>query len=80
VAENSIDRKKVCNDLTIERAKLFKQFSKHPMDTRLALTIKIIDNQIADFAEWIRTRARARNSKKEHCSSLKKLRRELIRC
>jgi hypothetical protein len=55
MAENSIDREKVCNDLKIQRAKLFKQFSKHPKDIRLALTIKIIDNQIADCAEWVRT-------------------------
>jgi hypothetical protein len=56
MVENSINRKKACDELKIERAKLFKQFSEHPKDTRLALTIKIIDNQIADCAEWIRTK------------------------
>jgi hypothetical protein len=55
MAGNSIDRKKVREELKIKRAKLFWQFSKHPKDTRLALTIKVLDDQIADCTEWIRT-------------------------
>jgi hypothetical protein len=56
MAENSIDRKKVRDDLKVERAKLFEHFLKHPMDTRLALAVKIIDDQIANCTEWIRTK------------------------
>jgi hypothetical protein len=56
VVENSIDRKKGRDDLKIKRAKLFEQFLEHPMDTRLALAIKIIDDQIADCIEWIQTK------------------------
>jgi hypothetical protein len=59
MAENSIDRKKVRDDLKIERAKLFEQFLKHPMDTRLALSVKIIDDQIANGTEWIRTKEKS---------------------
>jgi hypothetical protein len=55
MAEKSIDREKVCDDLKIQRAKLCKQFLKHPKDIRLALTIKIIDGQIADCTQWVRT-------------------------
>lgn len=55
MAENSIDRKKVRDELKIQRTKLFKQFSKHPKDTRLALAIKILDDQIANCTEWSRT-------------------------
>jgi hypothetical protein len=70
--ENSINRKKVCDELKIERAKLFKQFSEHPKDTRLALTIKIIDNQIADCAEWIRTKNTSAEIAKKNIAPVKK--------
>lgn len=56
VEENSIDRKNLLDDLKIERAKLFKEFLIHPRNTRLTLTIKILDDEIADCAEWIRTK------------------------
>ena len=59
MAENSIDRKKVRDDLKIERAKLFEQFLKHPKDTRLALAVKIVDDQIANCTEWIRTKEKS---------------------
>jgi hypothetical protein len=56
MAKHSIDRKKVRHDLKIARTKLFEQFLKHPKDTRLALAVKIIDDQIAKCTEWIRTK------------------------
>ena len=55
MAGNSIDRKKVRDELKIQRTKLFQQFSKRPKDTRLALAIKILDDQIADCTQWSRT-------------------------
>jgi len=55
MAENSIDRKKVRDDLKIQRTELFEGFLRHPEDTRLALSIRIIDNQIANCNERIRT-------------------------
>ena len=55
MAGNSIDRKKIRDELKIERTKLFKQFAKHPKDTRLALAVKILDDQIADYTEWTQT-------------------------
>jgi hypothetical protein len=58
-AENSIDRKRVRDDLKIDRAKLFEQFLKHPKDTRLALAVKIIDDQIANRSEWIRAKEKS---------------------
>ena len=54
MAENSIDWIEVRDDLKIERARLFEQFLKNPVDTRLALTIKTLDDRIVDCAEWIR--------------------------
>jgi hypothetical protein len=59
MAENSIDRKKVRDDLKIDRAMLFEQFLKRPKDTRLALATKIIDDQIANCSEWIRTKEKS---------------------
>ncbi len=58
MAENSIDRKKVRHDLKIARSKLFEQSLKYPKDARLALAVKIIDGQIANCTEWIRTKER----------------------
>jgi hypothetical protein len=56
MAENSIDRQKIRQDLKIARTKLFEQFLKHPKDARLALAVKIIDDQIENCTEWIRTK------------------------
>ena len=53
VAANSIVRKKVRDDLKLDSTKLFEQFLKHPKDARLALAIKIVDDQIADCNERI---------------------------
>jgi hypothetical protein len=59
MAEHSIDRKKVRHDLKIARTKLSEQFLKHPKDARLALAVKIIDDQIANCSEWIRTKEKS---------------------
>jgi hypothetical protein len=59
MAEDSIDRKKVRRDLKIARTELFEQFLKHPRDTRLALAVRIIDDQIANCTEWIRTKEKS---------------------
>ncbi|HWY06346.1 MAG TPA: hypothetical protein VNY24_05770 [Candidatus Acidoferrales bacterium] len=56
LAKHSIYGKKDRHDLKIARTTLFEQFLKHPEDTRLALAIKIIDDQIANCTEWIRTK------------------------
>ena len=66
MAENSIDRKKVRDDLKIKRTELFERFLRHPEDTRLALSIKIIDNQIADCNERIRTENKTREMTQEN--------------
>ena len=59
MAENSIDRQKIRQDLKIARTKLFEQFLKHPNDARLALAVKIIDDQIENCTEWIRTKEKS---------------------
>ena len=59
MAEHSIDRQKVRHDLKIARTTLFERFLNHPTDTRLALAVKIIDDQIANCSEWIRTKEKS---------------------
>jgi hypothetical protein len=59
MAENPIDRQKVRHDLKIARTKLFEQCLKHPKDARLALAVKIIDDQMANCTEWIRTKEKS---------------------
>ncbi len=59
MAKHSIDRQKVRHDLKIARTKLFEKLLKYPTDTRLALAVKIIDEQIANCTEWIRTKEKS---------------------
>ena len=59
MVEHSIYRKQDRHDLKIARTMLFKQFLKHPEDTRLALAIRIIDDQIANCTERIRTKEKS---------------------
>ena len=71
MAENSIDRKKIRDELKFE-GQLYEQFLKHPVDTRLALTIKIIDDEIADCTERMRTKEKSTEIAKENVTPLEK--------
>ena len=46
-----LEEKRKREDLKAERNQLFERYLKHPMDTRLALEIKVIDDQLAEGAE-----------------------------
>ena len=46
--ETTIEEKKKREDLKAERNRLFERYLKHPMDTRLALDIKVLDDQLAE--------------------------------
>ena len=72
MVENSIDRKKIRDKLKFERAKLYQQFLKHPVDARLALTFKIIEDEIADCTEWMRTKEKSTEIAKENVTPLQK--------
>jgi hypothetical protein len=48
VLETAIEEKKKREELKAKRNLLFDRYLKHPMDTRLALEIKIIDDQLAE--------------------------------
>lgn len=46
--ENGIAARKKREELNAKRNRLFQQFLKNPLNTRLALKIKIIDDQVAE--------------------------------
>jgi len=48
VLETAIEEKRKRDDLKAKRDLLFERYLKHPMDTRLAIEIKTIDDQIAE--------------------------------
>jgi len=48
VIEITVEEKRRRKDLKTKRDHLFEEYLKHPMDTRLALEIKLIDDQLAD--------------------------------
>lgn len=47
--EPGIDEQKIRNTLKAKRNLLFADFSKNPVDTRLALEIRSLDDRIADL-------------------------------
>lgn len=48
--EPTIEEKQKREDLKAERNQLFERYLKHPMDTRLAREIKLMDDQLAEAA------------------------------
>jgi hypothetical protein len=50
VPETTIEVKKKREDLKAKRDLLFERYVKRPMDTHLALEIKVLDDQLAEDA------------------------------
>ena len=48
--ETTAEEKQKRDDLKAERNQLFERYLKHPMDTRLAREIKLMDDQLAEAA------------------------------
>jgi hypothetical protein len=46
-----IDEKNIRRQLKSKRDLLFEEYSKNPMNSRLAIEIKLIDDQIAELTE-----------------------------
>jgi uncharacterized metal-binding protein len=46
-----VDQKETRSQLKSKRDLLFEEYSKNPMNTRLAIEIKLIDDQIAALTE-----------------------------
>ena len=49
--ETTIEEKKKREDLKAKRDLLFERYVKRPMDTHLALEIKVLDDQLAEDAK-----------------------------
>lgn len=49
--ENAIDVRRKREELKAKRNLLFQRFLKNPLDTRLALKIKTIDDQVAECTQ-----------------------------
>lgn len=59
--ENEIDAKCKREGLRTARKLLFKRFLKNPLETRLALKIKTMDDQIAECDGQMEQRRKGRN-------------------
>lgn len=59
--ETAINEKRKREELKGKRDLLFERYLKHPMDTRLALEIKIIDDQLAGPAPQMNRKTRSSN-------------------
>lgn len=49
----TIDKKKIRDQLKTKRNLLLEEYSKSPMNTRLAIEIRFIDDQIAEVTEQL---------------------------
>jgi hypothetical protein len=53
VHETPIDAMRKRDELKAKRRLLFQRFLKNPLETHLALEIKIIDDQVAECSELV---------------------------
>jgi hypothetical protein len=62
VQESASDEKRKREELKAKRDLLFERYLKHPMDTRLALEIKTIDDQLAEDTQQRKRKTGSSNS------------------
>ena len=53
---------RICEELKARRNLLFERFLRNPLETALALEIKIIDDQVAAYAEEMEQKRKAEPS------------------
>src|SRR6266404_3059983 len=61
LSETAIEEKRKRDELKAKRESLFERYLKHPMDTRLALEIKIMDDHLAETASQTKRKTGSRN-------------------
>jgi hypothetical protein len=61
VLETAIEEKRKREELKARRDLLFERYLKHPMETRLALEIKTIDDQLAEDTKQTKRKTAGRN-------------------
>ena len=54
------DKRKTRDQLKTKRNLLLEEYSKNPMNTRLAIEIKLLDDQIAEVSEQLVQQRKAR--------------------
>jgi hypothetical protein len=61
VLETAIEQKRKREELKAKRDLLFERYLKHPMENRLALEIKLIDDQLAEDSKQTKRKTSGRN-------------------
>jgi DNA-directed RNA polymerase subunit L len=61
VLETAIEQKRKREELKAKRDLLFARYLKHPMENRLALEIKVIDDQLAEDSKQTKRKTSGRN-------------------
>ena len=61
VQKPAIDKKKVRDQLKQERNLLVETYLKNPMQTRLAIEIKFIDDRVAELTEHLDRQKKSRH-------------------
>ncbi len=51
--EPTTDKRKIRDQLKTKRNLLLEEYSKNPLNTRLAIGIKLLDDQIAEVSEQL---------------------------
>jgi hypothetical protein len=59
VKEPTVDKKTIRDRLKDKRNLLFERYSKNPTNTRLAIEIKLVDDQIADLTAQLAQQTKA---------------------
>lgn len=59
--ETAIEQKRKREELKAKRDLLFERYLKHPMENRLALEIKLIDDQLAEDSKQTKRKTSGRN-------------------
>jgi hypothetical protein len=62
VPETSIGETRIRAELKVKRKLLFEQYLQNPLQTQLALEIRKIDDQVADFVERLERRSSSRKT------------------
>jgi hypothetical protein len=60
IISTPVDWKRKSDQFKAKRDQLFAKYLKHPLDTRLALEIKALDDQVAECVEQIQLERRAK--------------------
>ena len=61
ILSTPVDCKKKRDELKAKREPLFAKYLKYPLDTRLAMEIKLLDDQVAECNEQLQRERRTKD-------------------